>query len=161
MGEAQQVHLQLMRMIRDLKRQDDPQPWAEGWQAASSQPSPPPVQSSGASSSIPVKAAPAPRAQQTLSSSMGSAPRNAPFPSQVGADPWAKAKQGAVTPQDPAGESKKGKQHRETSNFPLFECSDTRTSKEECHVECALREESSRRSCVTTCNHVAQMSKRV
>ena len=53
------------------------------------------------------------------------------------------------------------KQHHKTSNFPLFECSDTRTSKEECHVECALHEESSRRSCVTTCNHVAQASERV
>ena len=84
MGEAQQVHLQFMRMIRDLKRQDDPHPWPEGWRAASSQPPPPPAQSSAASSSIPMKAAPAPRAQQAPSSSMSSTPRNAPFPSQMG-----------------------------------------------------------------------------
>ena len=30
LGEAQQVHLQVMRMTRDLQRQGDPQPWAEG-----------------------------------------------------------------------------------------------------------------------------------
>ena len=43
MDEAQKVHLQLMRMIRELQRLNNPQPWVEGWQVASSQAQPPPA----------------------------------------------------------------------------------------------------------------------
>ena len=90
MEEAQKVHLRLMRMIRELQRLNNAQPWVEGWQVASQQAQPPPAPTSASSTSLPIKAAPTSRAPESQPSSMASAPRNPPFPSEQGADPWAK-----------------------------------------------------------------------
>ena len=92
MDEAQKLHLQLMKLIRELQRLNNALPWVEGWQVTSSQapPSQAPAQSSAPSSSIPAKSAPAPRTQQSQPSSVASAPRNPRFPSelaQLGANP--------------------------------------------------------------------------
>ena len=95
MGEAQQVHLQWMRVVQKFQRQSVPNAWGQGWPSASNPPPPRPAQAPVQSSSLPIKAPPAPRgpSQQAPSSNMSSAPRNAPFPDQMGADPWARAKQ--------------------------------------------------------------------
>ena len=72
MGEAQQVHLQMMRMIRELQRESDPQPWAPGWASASSlRPSLHLDQCNHAAqpSSLPIKAAPTPRVPSQRASS--------------------------------------------------------------------------------------------
>ena len=70
--------------IQHLQSQGNQQPPMSMPPAPSSQPA---QASSSASSTVPVKAAPAPR-----NSSMASAPKNAPFPKTQGADPWAEAK---------------------------------------------------------------------
>ena len=94
--EAQKVHLQMMCVIRELQRLNNAQPWLEGWQVASQQPQPAPApvaaptSKAASSSSLPIKAAPSSRAPMSQSPSMASAPRNSSFPSEQGADPWAK-----------------------------------------------------------------------
>ena len=37
MEESQKAHLQMMRMIRELQRMNNVQPWVAGWQVAPSQ----------------------------------------------------------------------------------------------------------------------------
>ena len=96
MGEADQVHNQMARMILTMQQQQQQQstnPWTRGYaepQMQSNQGAPPPrpVQPTAQPAPIQVKPAPARHQAQPSSSSMNGAPVNAPFPPQMGADPW-------------------------------------------------------------------------
>ena len=95
MDEQERVQSWISGMTEDLLRMKRVQPaWAQPMQ----QPGCPPAQqpapcspsqpaSSSSAAMVPVKPAPMIR-----NSSMASAPQNAPFPSMMGADPWAEAK---------------------------------------------------------------------
>ena len=95
MGEAQQAHRQLMKMIWTMQEQSNPQPWAQAWAERPVQPPPRPVQPTAQPQPVPVKPPPAarPPMHQSSSSSMSSALVNAPFSAQMGADPWFKARE--------------------------------------------------------------------
>ena len=99
MGEADQVHNQMVRMVLTVQQQQEsPIPWTQAWADQPMQPRavppPRPVQPTAQPAAIQVKPAPAPRHEvQPLLSSMSGAPLNAPFPTQTGADPWAQARE--------------------------------------------------------------------
>ena len=97
-GEADQVHNQMARTALTMQQQQQSaNPWTQAWADRPTQPQvappPRPVQPTAQPAPVPVKPALARRQAQPSLSSMSGAPANPPFPAQMGADPWARARE--------------------------------------------------------------------